>query len=297
MAFLSPILKPEYLFRPGQLLRRLARRGARPEFAEITTPWGLPMRVRPREAIGHSLWHLGVLDLPVTEVIWRLAEPGETLVDVGANIGYVTGLMATRAGTRGEVWAFEPCPEIHEELAAHVTRWRTSGRSLANLHLHAVALSDHAGTACLFQPSEFATNRGTASLEAGPANAAPALGVSVALNAYDAVIPGKTRVDVLKIDVEGHELSVFKGASRALGEGRVRDIVFEEHRGYPSATSSFLESFGYTIWRIDRAFLGPLLLPPDSAAPNSDWLPPNFLASRHPDRARRLCSPRGWRVL
>ena len=60
------------------------------------------MRVRPRETVGHIMWHLGVLDLAASEVCWRLLDPGETAVDVGANIGVMTGLLARRAGPTGE---------------------------------------------------------------------------------------------------------------------------------------------------------------------------------------------------
>ncbi len=61
------------------------------------------MRVRPAEGVGRSLWRLGVYDLVTCELCWRLLDPGETAVDVGANIGVVTGLLARRAGPAGEV--------------------------------------------------------------------------------------------------------------------------------------------------------------------------------------------------
>jgi FkbM family methyltransferase len=47
----------------------------------------------------------------VTKAIWRLAAPGDTLVDVGANVGYMSLAMIARLARRGRVFAFEPQPE------------------------------------------------------------------------------------------------------------------------------------------------------------------------------------------
>src|ERR687886_1998553 len=99
--------KPEYFFRPTQLIQRLRQhlihKTPSGEFEKIRLPWGVDIRVRPTETIGSSICRLGVYDLTVSEVIWRLLEPGEQAVDVGANIGYMTSLMAARVGKTGNV--------------------------------------------------------------------------------------------------------------------------------------------------------------------------------------------------
>src|ERR1051326_7108633 len=78
--------KPEYVFRPRQILRRFAIRpkGA-DDTAEVLLPWGLPFRIRPQEVLGRAIWNTGVYDLAVSEALWRLTRPGETAVDAGAN--------------------------------------------------------------------------------------------------------------------------------------------------------------------------------------------------------------------
>src|SRR5580704_10103514 len=74
--------KPEYVFRPRQLLRRFGPRPKGPDdIAEVLLPWGLPFRIRPQEVLGRAIWNTGVYDLAVSEALWRLTDPGETVVD------------------------------------------------------------------------------------------------------------------------------------------------------------------------------------------------------------------------
>ena len=115
---------------------------------------------------GRSSWRLGVHDLVTCEVCWWLLDPGGTAVDVGANIGVVTGLLARRAGPAGEVWGFEPHPDVRTELVRHVGLWQRTGLPLTKIQTHGTALSNVAGEAALFEPRSFGGNHGTASLEA-----------------------------------------------------------------------------------------------------------------------------------
>ena len=302
MSFADRFLKPEYWFQPGQVWRRLRRRGPMPTEADVMTPWGLPMHVRPFETVGHALWHLGVLDLVACEVCWRLLDPGETAVDIGANIGVMTGLFATRCGPTGEVWSFEPHPTIHGELAAHVAAWQRAGRPLAPVRLRKEALSDTTGEAKLFEPVVFEGNHGAASLEefsseSGRTNTTGGKHFTVPVAPFDGVFPKDRPVGLLKIDVEGHEPKVFAGAAEALRARRIRDIVFEEHHAAPSPTVKLLTYAGYTVFFLGRNFWGPQLTVPDDQTARPAWLPPNFLATLDPERALARCRDRGWQVL
>ena len=115
--------KPEYIVRPQQMMKRvLSSVLPKPRTVEVMLPWGLRILVRPAEDIGAAIWRLGVYYLPLSEVIWRLLDPGEVAVDCGANVGYVTSLMAARVGPKGRVLSFEPHPKIFAELAANTHR-------------------------------------------------------------------------------------------------------------------------------------------------------------------------------
>ena len=72
--------KPEYLFRPAQALRRVLSARAVPtgDCAETLLPWGYRLCYHPDDMIGNSIWRMGVYDLTVSEVIWRLLDPART---------------------------------------------------------------------------------------------------------------------------------------------------------------------------------------------------------------------------
>jgi FkbM family methyltransferase len=287
------IAKPEYLFRPAQLMRRIARGGRpAPEVAVIELPWKLPLEVRPAETIGRGVWLLGVHELAVSEVLWRLIDPGEALADVGANSGYFTSLMASRAGAGGIVSAFEPHPATIELLSLGVRQWRAVPGT-ARIEVFPFALSDVEGHADLCLPPRFETNTGTAFLSGGGATGV-GRGVRVETRRLDSVL-GDRAPAVMKIDVEGHEAQVVAGAGALIG--RVRDIVFEEHAPYPSRCATFLAARGYRIFRLERGLLRPRLERPDSSRRATDWEAPNYLATRDPGRALSRLAPIGWRCL
>jgi FkbM family methyltransferase len=278
--------KPEYFYRPAQVLKRLAWSQNRAP-TDVELPWGLPITVHPGDSIGWILCTQGVYDLALTEVIWRLLDAGDMAVDAGANIGYVTGLMAVRAGPRGSVAALEPHPDIFAELQHNVIRWRTRNH-LAAIALHNLAASESRNKATLYLPRDFSHNRGVSTLGADQNSVA---GPTVETVPLDELIPGP--VTLLKIDVEGHELTLLKGCQRLLSRRGIRDIVFEEHQPYPSAVHQLLEDAGYRVVRIDRAFRGPLLL--DSAQPcRHPFLPSNYLATLDLERCVSRMEQRGW---
>src|SRR5205823_4777209 len=157
------------------------------------------------------------------------------------NIGQMTGLMALRAGKSGKVIAFEPHPELFRELSANVDRWSAHPR-IAPIILHAVALSDRCGTGQLRVTDYFAQNRGSASLVEGEgAGDTTSTLYEVPLRRLDETLESEERIGVMKLDVEGHELSVLQGAAGLLDARRIRDLVFEEQHGYPTAVTDLLE--------------------------------------------------------
>src|SRR5262245_13000344 len=125
--------RPEFFFRPSQAFLRLRRAfgGPPPAQAQVRLPWGETIEVQTGETIGGAIWHYGIFDLVVTESIWRLLDPGETALDIGANIGQMTSLMRLRAGSQGKVIAFEPHPQLFAELKTFVER---SARQPAAAH-------------------------------------------------------------------------------------------------------------------------------------------------------------------
>jgi FkbM family methyltransferase len=292
------VTKPWYVFRPGQIVRRLTWQvwGSRAAEAEVRLRWGLPVRVRPRELIGSALMRTGVHDLPVTEAVFRLLDPGDVAVDAGANIGYMTSVMAARVGPGGAVHAFEPHPELVGLLERNARSWAArpwSGR----VEAHPVALSDTEGRGALRVPERFEQNMGVATLEA-PADGMPLRDtIDVPLRTLDDCLGNEEApVGVLKLDVEGHEHAVLRGAARLLRRGRVRDVVFEEHGAYPTPVSRYLEAAGYDVVLLRVGLRGLSVVDPRSDDGRGDYDGRNFLATRDLERARARLTG-GWRAL
>lgn len=290
---LFSLFKPEYVYNPGQIRRRLrwtedcVRRGE----CVVELPWGLRLAVDPRELIGNCIARLGVYDLTVSEVLWRLADPGETAVDAGSNIGYTASILARRVGSRGRVYCFEPHPEIYRSLQANVALWGLPVETFP------VALSAADGEGVLHVPTYFPGNQGTASLSDTPGSPRWRE-VPVRTARLDALQQVRGPIGVMKVDVEGHELSLFRGAERRLAEGAIRDIVFEDHGSPPTDAMRLLAAHGYSILGLGRRFTGPRLLHSGQPVPPSTvQAPPNYLATRDMARARLRLTPSGWQVL
>ena len=296
MKILASLRRPEYVFQPSQFIRRLTFefRSIQPKDETVVLPWGLPIQVHPTEQIGSNIRRLGVLDLSVCECIWRLTDPGDRVIDAGANIGQMTSLMAARTGAGGEVIAFEPHPGIFHDLGQNISVWR-SLPGLAPISSHCTALSDHEGTAALIVPRLFGSNHGTAYLEKGKETGPDTEKYVVPVGRLDTVV-GAGAIGLLKIDVEGHELKVLKGAERQLTSGQIRDIVFEDFGAPPTSASRLLESHGYTVWRIGNTLFGPILIPASTALPEPLVDSPNYLATRDPQRAAARIAKRGWAI-
>lgn len=273
--------KPEYLFRPRQLLQRLlASRTGTPE-AERTfrLPWGLPFTVDPQENIGRAVWHLGLYDLVVSETLWRLISPGEQVLDVGANIGHMSSVMAVRVGRTGRVIAFEPHPVLHARLERNLARWRAELPGTV-LEARAVAVGDANRPGHLRIPVTFRENAGTASLvenPGAPSDGSPEL-LSVDVRTLDSEVPPPLAPTVMKIDVEGGEAAAFRGASRLLSTS-LRDIVFEDHGGWPTSAMQLLLDAGFTLFRLRKTLLGPACYrhrrrsSPPPGRPRATWRP------------------------
>ncbi|MBI2516067.1 MAG: FkbM family methyltransferase [Opitutae bacterium] len=292
---LSRLTRAEYVCRPGQLFRRagrILRRPFHPDRLTVGLPWGLPITVDPRESIGRSIVALSALDLPVTETIWRLVDDGETCADIGANIGYMTSVMAARLPSGGTIWSFEPVPEIAATLRENLAAW--TPRCRTEFRFRPEALADEDGERAIHLSAEFPENRGTASFRADRSETARTFQVQT--RRLDSLCDASVRFGLIKLDVEGAEELVLRGADALLRTGRIRDIVFEEHHPWPAASMRLLLQHGYQLWRVTRGRRGPALLSPD-AQPGMELDPPTYLATRDTARTQQRFAASGWQCL
>jgi len=287
--------KPEYFFRPSQALRRLRRLGqSPPAVATSVLPWGVKVKVHVDENVGSDIYHYGIFDRIVPETIWRLLDAGEVAVDIGANIGQNTSAMAYRAGAAGRILAFEPHPEIFEELRQNRLSW--GNVSVAAIQLEQVALGKVPGQATIADGPEFSTNRGSARLHT---NGSPGNGRSfdIRVETLDSYFTGSETVAVCKLDVEGHELAVLEGSVRLLQRRAIRDIIFEDFNPMPSPVVRLLQSHGFRVFRLEAGWLKPSLQLLNSSRPASAPFFHNYLGTLDAERAWRRFRAAGWRCL
>jgi FkbM family methyltransferase len=290
--------KPQYVFHPGRAAKRVLHRfGNREGRAQVTRlPWDLPLEVYTSDAIGFAIVTGRVFDPCVTETLHRLIDPGDVVADVGANLGYMTSLAAARVGDEGKVLAFEPHPRAYELLERNAARWREL-ESVGAVELNRVALSDAAGEGTLVSGGTSEFDMAVASLR-DEGSASPHGGsdtVPVRLARLDE-IAGEQRLGLVKIDVEGHEADVLRGAGGLLASGAIRDIVFEDHDDYPSEATSVVADAGYELISLDNDLWGLRLVAPEDRGEVPAWPGPSYLATREPARARERLGRRGWQV-
>ncbi len=183
----------------------------------------------------------GVWEADVMKLLRATLGAGGVFVDVGANVGFHTVLASQLVGPQGQVVAVEPAPWTLELLRANV--WR-SGAAATVL---SVAASDAPGTVLL--DVDPAHRSGARLGESG--------GVEVESARLDDLLPDLA-VDMLKIDVEGAEPLVLRGA-RALLERSPRLLAVVEFRDErhlsgesPAEVLAFYESLGFELCLLRR---------------------------------------------
>lgn len=152
-------------------------------------------------------------------LIRRLLRPGDTFVDVGAHVGWFSLQAAKAVGPTGRVVAVDPQPYNCERILANA-----AANEFANITVVVGAIGDVEGTVLL--PNQCVTDKARLTL-AGPGvndTSLSFLTTTYTLPGLDEAL-GLGRIRVLKVDVEGFELPVFRAARPILRN--VENIVFE----------------------------------------------------------------------
>lgn len=180
----------------------------------------------------------GVYDAPTVGLIERFVRPGAVCFDIGANVGAITFALARAAGPGGRVYAFEPGPPTLRRLQRNVSL-NPSLKEVVSIH--PVGLSDRPGSLLWSEDME---NRGNAGLLHESGERVPVVTLDDFCREQ-----GVERVDFIKIDVEGMELEVLRGAESVLR--RCRPVLYFE------TLAAFAEVRGFDIFgEIERLLLG-----------------------------------------
>jgi len=211
-----------------------------------------------------SRWH-GARDM---RLLRKLVRPGDTIVDIGANVGSHSIPLAKMLGTTGRVYAFEPHPRTFAYLHANAAL-----NCLPNLHLYNLALGDREGEIAFTDERSDDLNR---VLLHGSGS------ITVPIKRLDSIESlADTAIHLLKIDVEGYELFVLRGASRTLLR---TELIFleantrhtQEYGTTVQDLADYLKAQGWTLYRV---FDPHTLVELSGASDLEDW--ENWLATRN----------------
>lgn len=215
---------------------------------------GIPLLLDVTEFTAGPLYFGGSIYEPQTTAYFAgELRPGRVFVDIGANHGYFSVLAAALVGEGGRVVAFEPNPRIFRQLRTHVGLNDFDDR----VTLLPSALADAPGEARLFV-SQDVGNSGLSSLtpasehlESGSLSEAHTVSVPVDTFDHWFASSGLSRVDLLKIDVEGAEALVLRGMSASLRADAIGAIICET--AWDGPTHRALCGAGFSARTLDSA--------------------------------------------
>jgi len=176
----------------------------------------------------------------------KVAPEARYFVDVGANVGTWAKSFLEAMAPNGSGLLFEPSPDtanrVREVLRQYASR----------VEVVEMAVGDASGEATFFAEPQF----GECSSLVGGFSSPEARAIKVRITTLDREIEARAieHVDFLKVDAEGFDLRVLKGAKNALAKERIGIVQFEYNFPWAMAGStlaeamSFLENCGYTVF-------------------------------------------------
>lgn len=203
---------------------------------------GMKFRAYPDCVVSSALIYADWPEFHELHFVRQYLRPGELVIDVGANVGHVSLLLADLVGPEN-VYAFEPTPVSYARL---VDNWQLNGWPTTGLRHAAVGAAS--GVVRVADTERPVTTNGIASASALVGTIEVPL---VSLDDFRAELFGRT-IGFLKIDVEGYEREVFRGCRRLLAENRPRLVMFESLQGDVDADiATVLTEADYAHFELD----------------------------------------------
>jgi FkbM family methyltransferase len=196
-----------------------------------------------------EILNFGEYEPEETQVIRRIAEKMDTMLDIGANIGWYS-LMASKLNSRAIIHSFEPIPATFRRLIHNF-----SLNASEHLHSYNYGFSDEPGSFPFYFYPEGGVNASMQNL-AGRDDVSV---IDCELRTLDSVLewlPSNNRIDFVKCDVEGNELFVLKGGLQLLGNHKpilLCELLrkWSASFGYhPNEAVDLLQSIGYNIYAV-----------------------------------------------
>ena len=222
---------------------------------------------------------------PELRVVRYLVKPGDTVIDIGANIGVYTKILSELVGPDGYVYSIEPFPPTFEILCYNVRKLH-----LGNVEPVNVAVSDSQAVVTMAIPydSSGAETHYRASIITDRADKDKTEVTNVQATTIDSrFLNVSGTISFIKCDVEGHEPACIKRAAKFLA--RSQPAWLTEVSGEPDDTDSaahsvfkILHDHGYSAWWYDGSKL-------KKRRPGDKSTNYFFLKENHIDILKNLC--------
>jgi len=168
--------------------------------------------------ISRELALYGVHERNSTEEVKRIIKPGMRILEIGANIGYYALLEARLVGPSGRLYAVEPSPDNFDSLKNNIAL-----NNLKNIYLHQAAFGEQRSKAIFY-----VYDRGNlSSFIKRDDLGMKAKEVEVEVLTLDNFLADK-EVDFIRMDVEGYEREILRGAEKVFSEGKCPRYLFIE---------------------------------------------------------------------
>jgi FkbM family methyltransferase len=200
----------------------------------LSTIFGFKINLDPvfDKNIENVIYERGVYEQGTVSVLQDFLQVGDTFVDVGANIGWLSLVGAKKAGVNGKVYAFEPVPTTFNILKSNKEL-----NQFSQIELNQFALGNKEEVLTIYPEKE---NRGGASI----LNHQSGNGVKIEVKKLDN-FNINSKINVIKIDVEGFELDVLKGALEAIKKDKPKLII--EHSIDRNNTAEQFEIYNWLL--------------------------------------------------
>jgi len=236
--------------RPGRVGRETHAAAGETRIGNVQDLAGFNKLVRARHGIfvanendvyiGRALIAYGEFCELEWSLLRRYCRPGNTVVEVGANIGGHTVAIARAVGAAGRVVAIEPQPIVFQALCANLAL-----NCLLNVTALNCACADSVRALAL-PAVDYGKEGNFGGVALRPPSAEPSM--TVRCEPLDDLLRDFAQVDFIKIDVEGMERHVLAGSTRVIDRFRPMLYVENDRQGNSKSLIDMLQSLGYRAW-------------------------------------------------
>ena len=201
-------------------MRRLAEYGLFTKGYVAKTHFNFLMHVDRLDAIKWYVHYFGYFEPQISKAWSNLLKPGNTVIDIGANVGYYTLLAGRCVGDTGKVISFEPSTHIYKQLLNNIAL-----NSNMNIEAKQYAISDSVGLVDFYYAGD--NIQGNSSIMASHGGKKMETVKTISFDEIAEMLP-LGEINLIKIDVEGAEALVLKTLEKYLSQLNPKCVIFLE---------------------------------------------------------------------